>query len=514
MRALAISWDSIRRWAQRMSAELLLAISPELARWSHGPRLRPDAGQVLDGTGPLLVTLAPDLKNDETTRLIVSLGSLDHVEVLVSPECAARLDPALQPATWSLVAPNENGVVGVEWDMKGKHRQLGLFWFNNVELDRLATRFPDELGADPTTALAMFRALQVHHRHHGGHLFVTRSPGILAARSLDRFPREIGQCTPEEALVTIGILLRQRNTFPQAAHPLGDAVNSSPYDWYCGVAQMLMPRYRDVFQHLAQIAESRKQEENKALAYLEGVATRCRQLLRAHDRLGFVHFGEADRGSNNLTSEAQTEDFYNSIDSAVGMLEGLAVLVAELEGHITTGKEWRTVTFPALRQAQLPWVKSLVKYGGVVPAVTSSWTPILSLAIHERKQSFHYYPVVGRSLKFGEVISASSPDGIPLNRFLERVNFGCIKPVQQQKDLSWITQGTDGMLMVENQLYLLPWLFIRAVMRDLLNVVDAVLGAVATADGITLSGNSTEILSSAGQDLAQRMLALDQSLQG
>jgi len=97
---------------------------------------------------------------------------------------------------------------------------------------------------------------------------------------------------------------------------------------------------------------------------------------------------------------------------------------------------------------------------------------------------------------------------------VDYVNFGCIKPVQQQKDLSWITQGTDGMLMVENQLYLLPWLFIRAVMRDLLNVVDAVLGAVATADGITLSGNSTEILSSAGQDLAQRMLALDQSLQG
>ena len=367
--ARAISWDSVRRWGLRLTAEHLVSMNPEFVRWSRGARLAPGADTVLSQAAPLTITFAPDLTWDDATRLLASLGFLEDVEILMPPELGSSAPEDVGALLWTLAEPNDQGFVAATWGTETKRMTHGLLWCSNIEPAKLTTTFAEQLGTDATLALAMFRALQVHHEGmHTRKLFVTRSDGILRARSLDIWPRVIGQCTPEEALVIAGLLLRRRSPFHQRV-ARGAQLNTSAFDWYSGAAQLSLPRYLGLYAHLVSEAERADDSESTPLAYLEGVLMRVKHLIRVHDQLGLLHLLEAEDGANNDTVDRQTQHFYEAIDGVVGLFDGLSGLVAHLEGHLpTNSEEWRRVTFPELRAGQRPWVRDLKRYARVMAA--------------------------------------------------------------------------------------------------------------------------------------------------
>jgi hypothetical protein len=494
-----------------MTMELLLDIAPDFVRHHRGPRLAPTAEAVLAGKETISITLGPDLVPDDAALLVASLGALTGVEVLVAPEAEGVFGPGVGGTAWSLAGPDKDREMSASWPATAPRKgQIYHGWLERADSGGVPLGLLQLLDTDHKAAVAMFRALQVHGRGMPrAVLFVTRSPQVLSARWRDAYPREVGQCTPEEALVLLGLLLRQQPSVPQRVLP-GASLMSSRYDWYSGAAQLLLPRYRDMFSRIATEAERRGNPDDSSLAHLEGVATRCKHLLKAHDALGLLHLREADSEANNDTTEDQTRHFYHAVDAAIGMLESLAMAVALLEGHLAPAdSEWRNVTFPNLRARQRPWVKGLNRYAATVGAAQAAWTPLLTLATSERKQAFHHYPVIGVTTKFGHVLQVMRPDGTGASRFVADLSVGCIKPAELPSDLSWVSSGTDGILEVGGQLHLFPWLFIRAMIRDLVVVVDRVLEALMLADGVALTPQPTEWLMPEGQALAQRMLAFD-----
>ena len=518
VRAVATDWNALRAYCQRMAMEVNVSVGPRFLRWAHGARLAPGSSEVLEGDAPISITLAPDLVDDEPTRLVAALAGLDAAEVLIAPELAGRLPEMYRAAAWRVKETTDTPFAVVQYVRKGRHTERALSWFRDVAHAALTTTFAHVLGADPGPALAMFQALQVHHRHSTGGtaaLFVTRSEPVLAGRFEDAFPDQIGQVTPEEALVLVGVLLRHRRIFLQAAWPSGETHRLDEFGWFSGAAQLFLPAYRDLYAHLTTVIENTggQLSAERPLEYLEGLLIRLRHLLRTHDRLARLHMREAETGANNLTADAGTEQFYAAIQGAVGTLDGLAMLVAVLEGHLPANDvEWRSVTFPTLRSAQRPWVKGLKTYATAVGAAQKGWTPLLAVATSERKQGFHFFPVMGIPLQAGRVIQATAPDGSPLPRFIPDITVGVVKPVEPTVVQLTGPLGRDGVMGIQNDLYLLPWLFIRALTRDLLGLVNGVLAAINASAGVT-SNTGTPLLTPAGQVLARRAFAWDEQLQ-
>lgn len=191
----------------------------------------------------------------------------------------------------------------------------------------------------------------------------------------------------------------------------------SQYDWFCCAAQLSIPRYRSVYAHLAARTETGNTGDEESLARLEGIATRCRHLLRAHDRLGLLQLQDGwRRKTDNLSIMRQTESYYNAVDAATGMLEGHA---AQLDGKLPEGSDqWGQVTYGNLRIRERSWAKGLAKYADSVTAARSSWTPLLSTISSDRIQGFYYFPILGRSIPFGSVVQRRSPDGTSQPRFI------------------------------------------------------------------------------------------------
>jgi hypothetical protein len=339
-----------------MTAELLYAIRHEWARWFAGAATAKDGADLFDGT-PLSMTLAPDLDaDDESVHHLVRMGMLDEVDCLAAPELAARLNADLGARTWTVNATD--GHVGVEW-RSGRHtiNYGALDWFGNLPLAELTTKFVEHFGSESEAALAYFRAMQMHHQSPTRSLFVTRRAAVIRGR-YEGFPGPIGQCTPEEALVLAGVVLRARGVFIDTLVPSVGQVRPSGYNWYCGASQELLTPYLDAFAHLVDQAESTDNADLNALQYLQGIHARFKTLLRAHDRLGALHLRALRSGANNDITDQQSDAFYTAVQAAGGMLEGTAVLIAELEGNVPQ-KEWRSVTFPTLVAGERPWTKGI-----------------------------------------------------------------------------------------------------------------------------------------------------------
>ena len=356
--ARAVAWDSIRAYGQTMSAEVLLDVDHRWARWFAG------AAPTLEKRDPfgkeaIEITLAPDLHvHDEAVQHLLRLSLLEEVECLVPPELVPQLSPELAGSAWH-IEKDDDHVVAVWRTKKNMVTHHLLHWASNVPTEKLTTHFSEQLGSDLPHAISYFRALQVHHGFPLRTLFVTRNSSVLRGR-YDGWPHAIGQCTPEEALVLLGLLLRQRNIFV-------DVLRASEkrfvhrYNWYCGAAQVLLPRYLDVFADRATAAEKRDTVQDRTLLYIEGILTRFKSLLRSHDQLGELHFRALCTGATNDIIEDQGDTFYAATQSAAGILEGIAILIAELEGNVQASEK-RSVGFPALVAGTQRWVRTLQRY--------------------------------------------------------------------------------------------------------------------------------------------------------
>lgn len=262
-----------------MTVELLLGIDHQWAIRFAGATLAKDSRGPF-GSDPLSMTLAPDLDpNDESVRYLVKLTMLDAVECLVAPELAQGLDPELGGVAWR-TEKRDNLDVAIWSTRKNTPTEMVLNWASNIPTDMLTTHFPEQLGSDVTGAIACFRVLQVHHRLPVGSLFITRNGSVLRGR-YDGWPHQIGQCTPEEALILAGLVLRRRNVFIDILRLYGRVIPHR-YNWYCGAAQTLLPSYLKAFADFATDAEKRNATNDLALQYLEGILTRFKSLLRSH----------------------------------------------------------------------------------------------------------------------------------------------------------------------------------------------------------------------------------------
>ncbi len=503
----AIGWESIRAYGQTMSADVLLDVDHRWAMWFAGaaPAKR---GQDPFGKDAITITFAPDLDvQDEAVQHVLRLSLLEEVECLVPPELAPQLSTELGGLSWQIEKDGDQ-VVAMWKTKKNTVSHHLLNWASNVSPEMLTTHFSEQLGSDLPNAISYFRALQVHHSFPLRSLFITRSRSVLRGR-YDGWPHEIGQCTPEEALVLVGVFLRQRNIFVDILSPSLKRIPHR-YNWYCGAAQVLFSRYLDVFADISNGAEKRDAVQDRALLYIEGILTRFKSLLRAHDQLGELHFRALRSGATNDINEDQGDTFYAAAQSAAGILEGIAVLIAELEGNVQA-HEKRNVGFPALVAGTRPWVRNLQRYRPVAECAVRSRTPLLTLITGQRLQGFHYYPVMGSSGEFGETVPLLV-NGREEVRILKRLSLPLIRLPEPPDDMSWITSGVDGLLLIGGRLYIFPWLALRSAIRDLVHLVENTLEALCTVQGETSTHRETVFLSLQGRDLVRRVLDFHVSL--
>ena len=75
--------------------------------------------------------------------------------------------------------------------------------------------------------------------------------------------------------------------------------------------------------------------------------------------------------------------------------------------------------------------------------------------------------------------------------------------------MSLSTSSEDGVLRLPDVDYLVPWLFVRALIRDVLTAVEAILEVIVDVDDVPQIATPTEFLSPSGIDLARKSLNLD-----
>ncbi|SRR5579884_354350 len=282
---LAVNWDGVRTYGQFMTGEFFFNIDHHWATWFAGATFSKEGRDPFDSQ-PLTMALAPDVDpDDQSVRYLLKLALLDEVECLVAPEVAQRLDPELGAIAWHIEKRNTIDVA--TWRPRNDTQVTTvLSWASNIPIEELTARFSEQLGSDNTQALAYFRALQVHHSLPMRSLFITRNTQVLRGR-YDGWPYQIGQCTPEEALILAGLVLRQRGIFLDTIER-SRRVIPHRYNWYCGAAQTLLPSYLNAFADLATAAEQRNATRDPVLHYMEGILTRLKQLLRS--MIGWVNF--------------------------------------------------------------------------------------------------------------------------------------------------------------------------------------------------------------------------------
>ena len=498
----AVNWESVRTYGQFMSGEYFLNIDHHWANWFAGATFSKEGHDPCDSQ-PLTMTLAPDVDpDDQPVRYLLKLALLDEVECLVAPEVAQRLDPDLGAIAWHI--EKQDTVDVATWrTRKNTPVTMLLRWATNIPIKELTTHFSEQLGSDNAKALAYFRALQVHHSLPIRSLFITRNTQVLRGR-YEGWPHQIGQCTPEEALILAGLVLRQRGIFLDTVERSRRVVPHR-YNWYCGAAQTLLPSYLNAFADLATAAEQRNDPHDPAVHYMEGILTRLKQLLRFHDQLGELHFHAMRNGATNDIMEDQGDIFYAASQSAAGILEGIAVLIVELEGAIRPNDRWR-VGFSKLVRGIEPWTRSIIRYRPVADAAIAARSPLLALVTEQRIQGYHYFPVIGSAGEFGEIIPIRLNNGMQRGRMIPRLSLPLIRVSEAPDNLSWVTNGVDGLMLAENRLYLLPWLALRSAARDLLHLVEQTLSAVCTVRGVASAQRETAFLRPEGRDLAKQML--------
>jgi hypothetical protein len=492
-----VNWDSVRQIGQRTSVHILLGISPEEARWLQGARVQPkQTGHepfMTEEEGPLRVVLAPDLAvDDPDTRLLAQLDSTSAVEVIAAPESPLLAVPDLHIRSWSLHSHDSHLIA--EWHHDDSAHQTALSWAGNWAEDDIARNLGPLVPGTREDRIAYFRAIQFHRRHspQPSHIFVTRVPAIIAARTGSHFPNALGQCTPSEALMIAGLVLRHRNDFAVEVSR-GYPASVDKFSWYAGVAELLMPSYLPYLRHLTKECEAAGTVTNGALDYHEGILIRTKHVLAAHDALGWLHLVEGEKGSDNVTLGDQTLWLYSGFQAAIGALEGLARLVGERAGAMRSTGERRELTFATLLNRTGKWSGRLASHTNVIDAARAAYTPVLQLAAGLRGGGFHESPLIGQTLAFGHGTNVFDADGRARPNWIEDLTLGSIHPARFEGDLKWVTHGVDGMIALRSRRvpYLLPFPTIRAVLRDVANLLDQSFAALATNDGVAIEAPFT-----------------------
>jgi hypothetical protein len=181
----------------------------------------------------------------------------------------------------------------------------------------------------------------------------------------------------------------------------------------------------------------------------------------------------------------QSDSVAAALQACAGSLEALAGLIAQRAGAATTAKDRKEVSFPSMLSRNKRWSRQLGAYDSVASCAATGASGPIGLAATLRVQGFHYHPLSIRSAAFGHSFGVVDASGQTAPRFIEDLSMGALQPTGDSGDPEWATHGEDGILLQGDEPpYLLPWPYVRAVARELVDCVDRTLVEIGIIEGI------------------------------
>lgn len=485
-RALAVSWDSMRRYGLALERVLLAALPPQELRRLRGPaikrvHLRGERHPLNDPGEPVGVLLAPDLDpSDPAVQLLANTAQWDHVRVFADEELSKALAP-IRITPWTLETRPEGTIAN--WG-EGKEREGVVVSYGR--------RVPGAMGrvampgAPPGHDLdRMDHALTFARATRSPiHLTATRLEAAIWTRATNSGAAEWGLCTPEEALRVILVLQAHHGRHLIKAGP-GSTSTATNFTWYSGLAQVALPAYLSVFSdeitHWASLPEGETRPQSADV--LQGVHARVRQLLRIHDELAWIALTENVVGSTNDMVQVQSELLFDAVSAVNATLDGLIVWLVAREPVAVPSQQAGSVGFRTLRAGRHPWTKGFSRYKRVIEILAAPISPILELTTDLRKVGYHYHPLLGTSLQFAELFQVTDQSGQQDWRVGKDETAGAVRLAVEQVKAYGLTYGLDGIIAINGDAFALPWGLIRAILRDFIRLVASVLEAIAEADG-------------------------------
>lgn len=487
-RALAVSWDSMRRYGLALESVLLAALPPEELRRLRGPavkrvNLRGERHPLNDPDEPVGVLLAPDLDPaDPVVQLLANAAQWDHIRVFADEDLSQTLSPI--PVTpWTPEIRPEGTMA--QWGEGKEHGSAILSYGPRVPgaMGRIAMP-----GAPPGDELDRMDLAMTFARASRSpvHITATRKEAAIWTRATGSGAAEWGLCTPEEALGVALLLQAHHGRHLIQAGP-GYISSANNFTWYSGLAQVALPAYLSVFSDEVTKWSSMPESEPRPQSadVLQGVHARVRQLLRTHDELAWIALTEGVDGSDNDMLQVQSELLFDAVSAVNATLDGLTVWLVARDPVPVPPQQAVFVGFRTLRAGQHPWTKGFTHYKTAVDLLRAPISPILGLTTDLRKVGYHYHPLLGTSLQVAQLVEVMDQSGQKDWRVAREVTAGAVRIPADQVQAYGLTYGVDGIIALDGDAFALPWGFVRAVLRDFIDLTAAVLEAIAVADGHT-----------------------------
>jgi hypothetical protein len=319
------------------------------------------------------------------------------------------------------------------------------------------------------------------------HLMVTRLTSAIMQRATRTGAATAGLVSPEEAAL---IVLITRHHHERHVSAISETViqTPEPFGWYSGLAQLAMPRYLPLLSKVVDELEAAGRPRDRIYDCFEGIFKRVRQLLRIHDRLGWLQLVESLRGTNNPRLEEQTDLIFNAVTAVQSALDGFTVMLVTRAGIVwKKPTDINTVGFRALNSSgsTYPWRDQFGKYQRVADICKEPVADLLDMALNLRRVGFHYHPLLSSALSFNEWFEATDQSGGNDVRSIDEETAGSVRFGQAEWSLADVTYGIDGMIPVSNELFALPWGFVRGLLRETLSLLGMLFYTLADVEGVT-----------------------------
>lgn len=412
------------------------------------------------GLRPLRVTMSSHAyeSDPESCGEILSLLASDHFSVDLGGD---HQDEALRPLEFRCEQHE-----GPNWIIRRNSepgRQFGR-WIDDGLIEAIGASIAErgDVGADAARQLAL--EIFVHDSLEND-LFLTTSSYVLERRNdgnVEAFSAK-GMMTPREGRRLVHAFLRSRGDFRVDAHHVVDSTL-----FYSGLARGLLPNTVRAFRHC--LAPTRRDSLEKAAYHLEGVITRVDQLVRAADALTVLSQREARYSAGNALVEEQLFLVQNSAVLVTGALDMLCWFVCAFEkatphrndvSWLALFGSWRKDP-TWLRDLQDPTAISIRDAASAISALPTS----VALAGEFRDCFQHRRPIQGGVADF-------------------RNNLGLPAVVASIIDVSTtlpefqVNESTSGLIQREELQLLLPEVFHRGLLADVVDLIEALLGAVS-----------------------------------
>jgi hypothetical protein len=489
IKALSTNWDSLRKFGQRLEHVVLASLPPEEIRRLRGPALKrsekPQESPLFNHNETLRIMLGPDLSaEDDTVRLLGQLANLEDVRVFADVESRDRLSiRGLEP--WAV--ESLNGVVVGRWGAADHERQLLLATEPTISLGTALGVMGTDTGSfTGPTILRYSEALSFMTAYSGPmHMMATRIPGALLQRATRHSLATAGIVSPDEALLAALIIRHGRGRHVSTVND-GFISNSESFGWYSGLAQMALPNYLQLISKIASELQANGDTTDQIYDCFEGTFKRVRQLLRIHDQLGFLQLLESAQGTNNSLKDEQGDLVFNAVSNVQSALDGFVVMLHRRACvPLKSSKAINRVSFRNLHDDADNWCKQFGKYQTVADICKEPVAALLDVALNLRRVGFHYYPLMSAALSFNEWMEIVDQAGEKQIRSIREETAGAVRFGEAKWPTTGPTYGIDGMIPTDDELYALPWGFVRALLRETLILFSRLLHQLADVEGVT-----------------------------